>query len=373
MRRFIECLTTNTTCNLHCSYCYLIQQNRRTNQRAVFDYSAEHIGKALCKDRLGGTSLISITAQGETLIPEELPNVVLEILKQGHFVNITTNGTLSRHLEKLLEATQGYHDHLHLSFSFHYVELKNRNLLDTFFNNIRRVWNDGCSILLQINLVDEYIPYWDEIKQLSIKHVGALPQVALTRAERNGNFDIFSEHTFSDYVKIGKEMKSPLFDFTCVNFNQKRREFCNAGWWSGVLNMETGELRGCYGQGFSYNVFKNIEEDIPFAPIGKNCQLKYCVNSSHFISQGVIPSLLPLPSYGELRNREEAHWYQPEMRKFLYEQFEDVNPPLPIRIRLSYECRCFLKKMKQTFIYKILRKAKRYLANDYPAGNRKTT
>lgn len=361
MRRFLECLTTNTTCNLHCSYCYLIQQNRRTNQKAHFDYSAEHIGKALRKDRLGGTSLISITAQGETLIPMELPHIVLEILKQAHFVNITTNGTLSRHLEKLLEATQGYHDHLHFSFSFHYVELKKRKLLDTFFENIRKAWNDGCSILLQINLVDEYIPYWDEIKRLSIKYVGALPQVALTRVERNGNYDIFSELTFPDYVKIGKEMQSPLFDFTCVNFNQKRREFCYAGWWSGVLNMETGELRGCYGQGFCYNIFKNVEEDIPFAPIGKNCQLKYCVNSSHFMSQGVIPSLLPLPSYGELRNREEAHWYQPEMKQFLYAQFEDVNQTLPMKTRMIMEYHHRIMQLKRTRIMKYIGRVKRKL------------
>lgn len=358
MRRFIECLTTNTTCNLRCGYCYLIQQNRRTNQKAFFDYSPEHIGKALRKERLGGTSLISITAQGETLIPKELPYVVLEILKQGHFVNITTNGTLSKRLDDFLKITQGYHNHIHLSFSFHYIELKKRNLVDTFFNNIKTAWESDCSILLQINLVDDYVPYWDEIKELSLKYVGALPQVALTRREKSGDFEIYSELPFSKYQEIGKEMESPLFDFTCSNFNKKRNEFCYAGWWSGVLNMQTGLLRGCYDQGLSYNIFENIEEEIPFTPIGKNCQLKYCVNSSHFISQGIIPSLLPLPSYGELRNREEAHWYHPEMREFLYEQFEDVNPTLPMSVKLLYEYSYRIQQLKQTSLYRNMRKVK---------------
>ena len=361
MRRFLECLTTNTTCNLHCSYCYLIQQNRRTNQKAYFDYPAEHIGKALRKERLGGTSLISITAQGETLIPNELPKIILEILKQGHFVNVTTNGTLSIHLDRVLEETNGYHHHLHFSFSFHYIELKRKKLIDVFFKNIKKAWDSGCSILLQINLVDEYIPYWEDIKELSLKHVGALPQVALTRREHAGEFEIFSDCTFEKYQTIGKEMDSPLFDFTCMNFNKRRNEFCNAGWWSGVLNMQTGLLRGCYGQGFSYNIFERIEEEIPFTPIGRDCQLKYCVNSSHFLSQGVIPSLLPLPSYGKLRNREEAHWYHSEMKKFLYEQFEDVNRPLPSSIRLSYEYRHCLNQIKQTYFYNSLRKAKHKL------------
>lgn len=358
MRRFLECLTTNTTCNLHCGYCYLIQQNRRTNQKAFFDYSPEHIGKALRKERLGGTSLISITAQGETLIPKELPYVVLEILKQGHFVNITTNGTLSKRLDDFLKITQGFHNHIHLSFSFHYTELKKRNLVDVFFNNIKIAWESGCSILLQINLVDEYIPFWDEIKALSLKYVGALPQVALTRREKSGDFEIYSELSFSKYKEIGQEMKSPLFDFTCSNFNKKRKEFCYAGWWSGVLNMQTGLLRGCYGQGLNFNIFENIDEEIPFAPIGKNCQLKYCVNSSHFISQGIIPSMLPQPSYGELRNREEAHWYYPEMRDFLYEQFEDVNPTLPMSIKFLYEYRYRIQQLKQTSLYRNLRGVK---------------
>jgi len=327
MRRFIECLTTNTNCNLKCGYCYLIQQSRRTNKNAVFNYSPEYIGKSLSKHRLGGESLISITASGETLIPKELPYIAKEILKQGHFLNITTNGTLSQQIDNLLAITDGYHSHIHISFSFHYVELRQKNLIDVFFNNIQKVWKSGCSILLQINLVDEYIPFWEEIKQLSLKYVGALPQVALTRREENENFTIFSSKSIDDYIKIGKEMNSPLFDFTCRNFNEKRKEYCHAGLWSGVLNMETGELRGCYNQGFCYNIYKSIEEPIPFTPIGKKCELKYCVNSSHFMSQGIIPSLLPLPSYGELRNREEAHWYHQEMKNFLYTQFQDVNPP----------------------------------------------
>lgn len=326
MRRFIECLTTNTTCNLKCSYCYLIQQNRRTNKNAIFRYSPDYIGTALSKERLGGVSLISITASGETLIPHELPYIAREIMKQGHFLNITTNGTLSKQIEDFISITEGYHNHIHMSFSFHYVELKKKKMIDVFFRNVQKVWKSGCSILLQINLVDEYIPYWNEIKELSLKYVGALPQVALTRKELNGEFSIFSSQTFEEYRKIGGEMCSPLFDFTCEQFNKRQTEFCYAGLWSGVLNMETGELRACYGQGFSYNIFKNIEEPIPFKPIGKKCNSRYCVNSSHFMSQGIIPSLSTLPTYGQLRNREEAHWYQPEMQDFLYGKFDETNP-----------------------------------------------
>ena len=326
MRRFIECLVPTTACNLRCSYCYVIQEGRRKNEKAVFKYSPERIGKGLSKERLGGISFISLTASGETFIVNELPYIALEILKQGHFINITTNGTLTKQIDSFLFITKGYHDHIHLSFSLHYVELKKRNLLDVFFSNIRMVRNAGCSILLQINLVDEYLPYWDEIKKISITETGALPQVALTRDESNGEYKIMSSlMDKEDYFKKGNEMDSPLFKYTFDNFMIKRKEYCYAGFWSGKLNLGTGELRGCYGMGFHQDIFENINKPIRFHPIGKHCSLRYCINSSHFISQGIIPELLPQPSYGELRNREEARWYNDTMKDFLYKQFKDEN------------------------------------------------
>lgn len=344
MRRFIECLTTNTTCNLDCSYCYLKQQNRRTNKNAQFQYSPEYIAKSLSIERLGGISLISITAQGETLLPKELPFLVSEILKQGHFVNITTNGTISNRIDELLLLSEGFHSHLHVSFSFHFLELKERGLLGTFFNNISKIWKSGCSILLQINLVDEYIPYWDEIKALSLKHVGALPQVALTREEYNNHFRVLSKLPINEYTLIGSEMKSPLFSFTTSFFNRKVKEYCYAGWWSAVLNMGTGEMTGCYGQGFYFNIYDDVDKPIPFRPIGKHCNQDYCVNSSHFLSQGVIPKLLPLPSYGELRNRNEAHWYTDEMKTFLYQQMPNINGGCSLKKRIHTEV-AFVKRV----------------------------
>lgn len=325
MRRFIECLLPVTACNLKCSYCYIIQENRRNTDKAVFKYSPEVIKNGLTKERLGGTCLISITGSGETFIPKELPAVVKGILENGHFVNITTNGTLSKQIGTLLFETEGYHQYLHISFSFHYLELKKKNLLDCFFNNIKMVKKAGCSFLLQINLCDDYLPYWEEIKEISLANVGAYPQVALTRRESKHGYSVMTSLSFEEYVKKGKEMNSPLFDFTCKNFNVKRNEFCYAGLWSAKLNLCTGEMTGCYGLGIHQNIFDNVDKPIKFEPIGNHCHFKYCFNSSHFLSQGIIPELLPLPSYGELRNREEAHWYTKEMKEFLYKQFECTN------------------------------------------------
>ena len=118
MRRFIECLVPVTACNLKCSYCYVIQNNWRSNKNAIFEYSPQIIGKALSKERLGGVSFISFAGAGETMIPKEFPMIVSEVLKQGHFVNITTNGTFSNRFLELIKISQGMTHRIHFSFSF---------------------------------------------------------------------------------------------------------------------------------------------------------------------------------------------------------------------------------------------------------------
>lgn len=360
MKRFFECLVPNTTCNLKCSYCYLIQQGKRTNKKASFRYSPETIGNALRQSRVGGVCLVSMTASGETLLPPEMPDIVYNVLKEGHYVNITTNGTLKPQIMDLLDRTDGYHSHLHMSFSLHYTELLRNNLLDVFFENVKLVRQSGCSILVQINLVDEYIPYWDEIKKVCSEKVGAPPQVALTRKECGNTYSIMTNLSREEYIQIGNQMNSPLFDFTVKNFMVKRSEYCYAGYWSAKLFLDTGIMQGCYGQGVRQNIFEDTSKPIKFEPIGKHCVCAYCINSSHFISQGIIPKLLPCLSYGELRNRPSADWYSLEMKNFLYSQFEETNPLLSVMQKINIELAKQYHKMPGTqfpkSIVKILKK-----------------
>lgn len=314
--RFFECLLPVTVCNLKCPYCYVIQENRRDMQFADLKYSPEHIAKALSKERVGGICWISICGAGETLAQKELVLIVKELLKEGHYVNITTNGTLTKRFIEIIEECKLYTHHLHFSFSLHYTELKRLNLIDTFFDNIKYVRSNGASFLLQFNLCDEYLPYIDEIKRISVERVGAYPQVALTRDESTIPMKIMSNLSKDEYKDIGDSFDSPLFEFTYKNFNVKRREFCYAGDWSGVLNLQTGWLAKCYANPEGQNIFEDITKPIKFEAIGKHCNHIYCVNSSHFMSLGVIPSL-PTPSYADLRNRKDANWYTDEMYSFL--------------------------------------------------------
>ena len=182
----------------------------------------------------------------------------------------------------------------------------------------------GASILVQINLYDAYIPYINEIMERCKKEVGAVPQVALTRDESSRPMKILTSLSDAQYHYYGGLFHSNLFEFTYANFNVKRKEFCYAGDWSGVLNLQTGWLSKCYENNDGQNIFENINEPIFFEAVGKNCHNSYCVNSSHFMSLGIIPSI-KTPSYAELRNREEAKWYTDRMLWFLNGKLENSN------------------------------------------------
>lgn len=326
IKRFIECLIPVTACNLKCGYCYVIQRDNRKNKMAQLKYSPEQIGKALSKERWGGVCYFSICGAGETTLQKGLEDIVLEILKQGHFVNITTNGTIGKRLDDIIFKVAGYVDHLQFAFSFHYLELVHLGLVDTFFENVNRMRDIGASILVQINLCDEYIPHLNEIKRLCIEHVGSMPQVAATRKEERGlqKIELLTEHTQQEYVNYGKSFNSPLFNFTMKNFNVKRREFCYAGDWSGTLDLSTGILRRCYSSYIHQDIFKNPNEKIRFLAIGNCCGSPFCMNSSHFMSLGVIPEI-DTPTYVELRNREEANWYNSTMKEFANTKLADSN------------------------------------------------
>jgi len=325
--KFLECLIPVSICNLECEYCYIIQNGRRKMENPKLNYDIYTISKALSKKRLGGMAYISICGAGETLVSDDVIELIKLLLEEGHAVNITTNGTLNQKINKIISFPKDYLKRLNFSFSFHYIELEKKNLLKDFFDNILKVKAAGCSFVLQCNLYDGYVPYIDKIKKLCYEKVGAFPQIALTRRETRMNnkvyYEIFTDGTREEYVRNARKFESPLFECTLKNFNVKRKEFCYAGLWSGVLNLQTGMLKKCYGLK-GVNIFENIDEPIKFEAIGNNCPLKYCVNSSHFLALGVMPEC-NIPTYAQLRNRESAGWYNNTMKKLLDNKFYDTN------------------------------------------------
>lgn len=201
--------------------------------------------------------------------------------------------------------------------------------------------------MVQFNLCDEYEPYLEEIKGECMRNVGALPQVAATRDEIDltKKHKLFTKHSEKEYKIIGDSFKSPLFNFTMANFMVKRTEFCMAGKWSYVLNLATGILKPCYGSYNYQNIYKNPQKPIGLSPIGRHCPSPFCMNSSHFMSLGVIPEL-KVPTYGELRNRrgvDGVEWYNETFKQIAYHKLhEGVKPQMSIFERSKIEYAAFL-------------------------------
>lgn len=326
IKSFFECLIPESVCNLKCEYCYIIQRNQNKQKLSELDYSPEIIGRSLTQERLGGVCYFSICGLGETFVPDYLYDIIYQLLNNGHYVNVTTNGTLTKKIKRLENLPKDYLERLNISFSLHYLELKRLHLIDVFFNNIEFVRDLGCSVVIQLNLYDGYVPYLEEIKELCLKKIGAMPQIVATRKEEGltKKIELMTDLSLEEYAKHAEMFDSPLFDFTIKNFNVKRKEFCYAGDWTFTLNLKTGVMKRCYASCIYQNIFENPEEPIRKLAMGKCCGSLYCLNSSHFMSLGVIPSV-ETPTYEELRNRRQAGWYNENMQNFLSGKLKYAN------------------------------------------------
>lgn len=365
---FIEILIPITKCNIKCHYCYVAQRDCRTMEFAKFNRTPKQIAHALRQERFGGSLMLSICGAGETMMVKELPEIILALLKEGHFVNITTNGTVTKCFERIYEIVpRDLICRLNFSFSYHVIELQRIKAETIFWNNVKSVKENGASYMLQFNLCDGYIPYLDYIAESCLANCGALPQVAATRDEINltNEIKLFTDLQRSEYEELGKRFQSPLFDFTMKNFMVKRKEFCCAGKWSYVLNLSTGILKPCYNSSLFQNIYKNTNKKISFEAIGKHCTSLFCMNSSHFISMGVIPEY-DAPTYGELRNRictDGTEWYTPEWKEMTTTKLYTTNPPLTGADKLRSEIQAMVDwtiKLALAIVpTKLIRKLKR--------------
>ncbi len=186
IKKFFECTVPVSSCNLRCSYCYVMQENRRDIKTDDFILPPEEIGRAFAKTRTGGISLFNLCGFGETLIPEQMPEIIYYLLKEGHFVNVTNNGTMTERIKEMMGFPREYLSRLCFSFSFHYLELIKRDKLQTFIENVKLTRSHGCSAVIQLNMADEYMERIEEIKELCRLEFGAYPQIALTRKESPG-------------------------------------------------------------------------------------------------------------------------------------------------------------------------------------------
>lgn len=331
MKRFIDCYIPTETCNFRCHYCYVSQLRTFNNKLVDFKYPPEIIRKALSKKRLGGTCLFNFCAGGETLLAEKVVDVVKALLEEGHYVMVVTNGTLSKRFDEFMKFDPELLKRLFFKFSFHYLELVKRNLMDTYFENVYKVRDSAASFTIELTPSDELIPYIDEVKKVCMERLGALCHVTIARDERTDDVGVLSKHSFEEYKKIWGVFDSALFDFKATIFYKKRKEFCYAGDWCMYVNLGTGLMKQCYWNKDLDNIYDNIDKPLNFKAVGHACCLPHCWAGHAFLTLGAIPELDTV-TYAQIRNRTDTSgrtWLKPEMEEFMSQKLKYDNEEYP--------------------------------------------
>lgn len=327
MKKFIDCYIPTETCNLRCHYCYITQKRKFNNKVAKFNKSSKEIREALSKERLGGECLFNFCAGGETLLIEEIIDITKELLEEGHYIMIVTNGTLSKRFDEIVKLPKELLKKLFFKFSFHYLELKRLNQMEEYFKNIKKIKDVGCSYTVELTPSDEIIKEINNIKKICLDNVEAECHITIARDDRTSEINILSEKSYEDYKDIWGAFNSSFFDFKTAIFYKKRTEFCYAGDWSYYLNLVTGDLKQCYCGENIDNIYTNINLPLKQKPIGNGCTLPHCYNGHAFLTLGTIPEL-ETPNYSQMRNRitsNDEEWLSKVMKDFMSKKLKDSN------------------------------------------------
>lgn len=325
--RYIDCYIPTETCNFRCHYCYIAKQNKFGKKLVKFEHDVKFMRKALSTKRLGGKCLINLCAGGETLLSEDVLDLMYELLQEGHYLTIVTNGSMTKRFEKIANWDAELRKHIMFKFSFHYLELIRLNLMDVFIHNVKLMHESDCSVTVEITPNDELIPYIDEVKRICLEEFGALCHVTIARDDLTENIAHLSAYDFDEYIKIWSTFDSKLLDFKKTIFYKKRTEFCYAGCWTLYLNISTGDLQQCVYGNYLGNIYKDINAPIKFCPVGNKCEYPHCYNGHSYLTLGAIPEIIT-PSYLEMRDRimtNGEHWIKEEFAEFIGQKLYDNN------------------------------------------------
>lgn len=321
-------------CNLRCNYCYISQcVDSDHMMKPVFNYSLEHMLKAFSPKRIGICDII-IIGSGETLIPDEVVPFVHGLLDQGHYVEVVTNLTLDKRIDELLDIDDKNKLHrLLVKGSIHYLELKRRNLLPNFFNNMNKIAKAGASTYPFLVLCNDYMPYLEEIRELCLKNIGDLPQLSPCIAYDEENKTLLRNGVYhtdplcDEYMvkKIDSLFDSRIFD-VCVEMLKydPKKVFCYAGKYGFGVGMGAGTLIKCHGMDSCGNFYENVDNLVDLSFVGNKCNIVSCALQYNFVSQGFIPEIEGLPTYGYmLSNRNLIRRDFIEAMNFKYYDYKE--------------------------------------------------
>ena len=181
--------------------------------------------------------------------------------------------------------------------------------------------NLGFSFTLELVPYDDLIPSIPEIKDYSIRYLGALPHVTVARDETKKSLPILTSLPLDKYYEIWSSFDSELFRFKYRIFGVKRLEYCYAGFNTCYLFLRNGQMQQCYCSGKNSNIYK---KHLRFpGPVGNQCTESHCYNGHAWLCFGNIPKL-ETPTYFELRNRagKFGNWVTPEMERIFIQKID---------------------------------------------------
>ncbi|MDM8203646.1 hypothetical protein QUW03_04590 [Faecalicoccus acidiformans] len=341
MKRFIECYIPISSCNMRCKYCYVTQNNWWNSKKPDFSFIPK-VKKAFSQDRLGGPCMVNMCATGETLLYEEVLQILRDVLSNGHYVMLVSNGTMTNRFKACCEFPETYRKHLFFKLSFHYLELKRLNKLDTFFNNVKLLKQNGISFTVELTPDDSYVPYIEEIKSVCMENLGTLCHITVCRDELKPGFPLMTSMNRNDFEKTWSQFDSDLFRFKYSIFEKKRREFCYAGLWSFVVDIESGIYKQCYKGKILGNIY-DFKKPLNFCAIGNHCQEGHCFNGHAFLGFGVIPGLDKV-DFADMRNRilpDGTQWLSDEMEYMMRHKLSESNELLSYKDKVVTNIRSF--------------------------------
>lgn len=327
IKKFLDIYIPTETCNLRCHYCYIALQNKFNNRILKIGHTPKEIRQAFSVERLGGRCLINLCAGGETLLSEEIVPIIYEFLKEGHYVMVVTNGTISKRFEEFATWKRELKERLFFKFSLHYLELKRLGLLENFASNVNMMRENNCSISVEVTTNDELIPLIDELKAYCKNNFGAFCHLTIARDDCSKEIKMLTELSQDDYRRVWETFESDLLNYKLELYGVKRKEYCYAGAWSYYINIKTGDVRQCYCGKIIDNVYKSPKKKLREIPIGKKCKFAYCYNGHAFLALGNIPHL-DKQHFDDERNRitkNGEEWLTSEMKEAMHTKLEETN------------------------------------------------
>jgi MoaA/NifB/PqqE/SkfB family radical SAM enzyme len=247
-------------CNLNCEYCYA-RNVERVKDRCL--YSVEHMLKCFEPKRFGGPIYFRGTSSGETLLWDGIVDFTKGMLKHGHVVSYPTNMTITPVIKKNCGFSEELRSRLELDASLHYSELKRKNLLDIYFENLRMLKSAGISIAILICIAKVHIQYLREISELCQEEIGLLPIACMERVwDSGGSKNVLK--LSPDIEKLVEETcDTRYFELQKRIYGQKRTEFSHAGEGSTTINLVMGNYTKCGNRSRSINLYERFLEKSP--------------------------------------------------------------------------------------------------------------